>query len=116
MKQSKEDPCVYTKFETENTLIIGIWVGDGLKASNNQNNINKLVQYLNDLFEMEHGTAEHLVGFVYQGDQKSKKIFTSSSNFKQDRPHKCNMAIDIQSIFQPKKVDSKSQIIYNSER
>ena len=81
LKQCMADPCIYSRIDGKETVIIAIWVDDGLIAGSNMNIIMKIVNFLSTNFEMEYGPAEHFVGLVIHQDRKNKKIFLSAPQY-----------------------------------
>lgn len=74
LRQSNADPCVYFRTDNEETVIVAVWVDDGIIAGNRMATIDKIVNTLKTSFKMTHGPAEHFVGLVIQRDQANKQI------------------------------------------
>lgn len=81
LRQSNADPCVYFRTDNEETVIVAIWVDDGIIAGNRMATIDKIVNTLKTSFKMTHGPAEHFVGLVIQRDRANKQIVLSAPQY-----------------------------------
>ena len=79
--QSTADPCIYFQNEGKTTLIIAIWVDDGLIARSNKEIISKTMAFLNKNYEMSSGPGDHFVGLVISRDRNNKRIFLSAPQY-----------------------------------
>lgn len=81
LRQSNADPCVFFRIDNDETVIVAVWVDDGIIAGNRMATIDKIVNILKSSFKMTHGPAEHFVGLVIQRDRANKQIFLSAPQY-----------------------------------
>lgn len=62
-KVCESDPCVFVRKVGEDTIILAIYVDDGLVAAANEVVIKPLIDYLNEHFEIKTAIANHYLGF-----------------------------------------------------
>lgn len=77
LKRSEIDRCLY--FNEERTLILAIYVDDGLAASSNSELLEELTTYLKSKFDVKFMACESYLGFKVE--QRSNEIFISQTPY-----------------------------------
>lgn len=72
LKPTNYDPCVYSN--SDGTLLLALYVDDGLAAGQSENEINELFERLKQEFEIIDSKAECYLGIEIERDLKTKKI------------------------------------------
>lgn len=90
LQQSKIDKCMY--FNNDRTLLIAIYVDDGLVASSDPKLLTNLVNYLRDQFELKVMECEAYLGFQVSRDKENGTLFLHQSHYATKILEKFNMA------------------------
>lgn len=72
LNQSPNDKCLY--FNQDRSLILTIYVDDGLVASNNRQILEPLIKFLKDNFEVKVMECEAYLGFHINRDRKKRRL------------------------------------------
>ena len=78
---SKSDLCLYLGRQEEEFTMVIIWVDDGLVCSSSNDAISRIINYLNDYFEMRSSSADHFVGLSITRDRKEKTLHVSQPDY-----------------------------------
>jgi hypothetical protein len=76
--QSTADPCVYTRMTGGVTMILALWVDDGLFAFSDMEAGQSVIKALQTEFKIRVSPAEHFVGLVINRDRANKSLHLSS--------------------------------------
>lgn len=92
LERSEADPCIYSRQTSDDTIIVAIWVDDGLVCGNNETTIKGMIEYLSTAFKMTSGPAGHFVGLEIVRDRKSKTIYLCQPRYIDKIVHTFGMA------------------------
>lgn len=81
LKRSNVDKCLY--FNSDRTLILAIYVDDGLVASSDKGLLTKLVAHLRANFEVKVMACESYLGFRIHRNHKQKEMIINQSLYAQ---------------------------------
>jgi transposase InsO family protein len=76
--QSTADPCVYTRMTGGVTMILALWVDDGLFAFSDMEAGQSVIDALQTEFKIRVSPVEHFVGLVINRDRTNKSLHLSS--------------------------------------
>lgn len=79
LQQSSVDRCLY--FSHDKSLLLAIYVDDGLAAGRNKEKLNKLITYLKENFELKVMDCESYLGFEITRDLKAKTLSISQAHY-----------------------------------
>lgn len=83
-KSSQNDPCLYTKHEGSNIVIMCLYVDDLLIAGSDKSEVAKIKRELSDRFEMKDlGAATIIVGIEIKRDRERKSLTISQHEYTQ---------------------------------
>lgn len=89
LKSTNYDPCVYSNLD--GSLLLALYVDDGLVAGRCENEIEELLAKLKQKFETTYSKAECYLGIEIEQDFKTKKIRIHQSAYTRRILHKFKM-------------------------
>lgn len=105
MKQLRSDSCVFVRRGRE-TLIIAIYVDDGLVCASNKELLGKVVEHLKQQFEITVLDARCFVGLEITRSRQTKKLFVSQQAYAKRILDKYNLQ-DCNALTLPMTANSK---------
>lgn len=76
LSQSKIDPCLYFRLESEEIFLLTIYVDDLLILTNNKKKLNEFKEIMKTIFEMmDLGAAQQCLGIRISRDREKETIF-----------------------------------------
>ena len=83
LSRSTADPCIYfsRSEDSDDFIMLGIWVDDGLIASKSTTKARDIIQFLETHFEMTSGPAKSFIGLELSRDRLKKKINVTQSRY-----------------------------------
>lgn len=79
LEQSRIDRCLY--FSHDKSILLAIYVDDGLAAGRDRKQLDHLISYLKDNFELKVMDCESYLGFEIQRDLKAKTLSISQPHY-----------------------------------
>ena len=80
LRQSANDPCVfYRNTQSTGTNILGIYVDDGVVASSDPAEVEQLLNYLNDQFEITTSTGGQFLEMKVQVERSGDIVLSHYS-------------------------------------
>jgi hypothetical protein len=78
---SKADPCLYSRRQGNDFLMLSVHVDDQLIACNNSSALDEFKRQLNTQFECSNsGPADYFLGFNIYRDRAARKLYTSQEH------------------------------------
>ena len=81
LQPSDADPCLYTRRQEGDFLMVIIWVDDGLVCGSNNEVVQQVIEYLGKHFAMRSSSAESFVGILITRDRKQKTLYLSQPDY-----------------------------------
>ncbi len=95
LKRSTADPCIYFRHQGEEMTILAIFVDDGLICSNRKENLQKIIEYLKEQFQIRTMDADRFLGLDISRNRKNRELTVAQPQFvssllKKFRMENCN--------------------------
>lgn len=91
LRATRSDPCVFTSNQRDNTLILAIYIDDGLIAASNQATADALLTQLKKKFEVIRGNLSLFLGFQIERSADGS-IFLHQSGYARKVLERFNVA------------------------
>lgn len=92
MLQSEADKCVFRGNVNGQTVILLLYVDDGLVLSSSKDSLKKVIDHLSNNFNITTGSDNCYVGVEFKRDRVNKKIFINQKNYINKLINKFNMS------------------------
>lgn len=111
LEQASVDRCLY--FNKDQSLLLAIYVDDGLAAGSNSKELDRLIDHLRNNFELKVMACESYLGFEIIQDRKAKTLSIVQDHYVDKMLDKFDMA-DVNAVPTPELVGSRTR--QNSRR
>lgn len=81
MVQSKADGCVFRRVINGQTVILLLYVDDGLVLSSSKDGLDQVMAHLSSNFVITKGYENHYVGIEFIRDRANRKIFINQTHY-----------------------------------
>ena len=81
LQATPEDTCVFVRRKGKNTLLVCLYVDDGLVCGNDVNQVSAFLKKLSNEFEITIAEPSHYVGMEISRDRQAKKIMISQRGY-----------------------------------
>lgn len=104
LEQSNVDKCLY--YNQDRSMLLAIYVDDGLAAGKDKKELNKLISYLKENFELKVMDCEAYLGFEIKRDFKERTLSVTQTQYTDKVINRFGMS-DCKPVSTPEEVGAK---------